>query len=116
MWAACVRRECFLWAGQPNIRDFNSYRIKPTRARAIEETTAARVLLLCHNAMAGLLELEPAAALATVLESESTGRERRVRGFYFGKSEHGRWRWATAAAAAMVMATGSSRRAQRRQK
>ena len=48
----------------------------PHVLRGTEETTAARVLLLCLNAMAGLLELEPAAAPATVLESESTGRER----------------------------------------
>ena len=88
----------------------------PHVLRGTEETTAAHVLLLCHNAMAGLLELEPAAAPATVLESESTGRERRARGFYFGKSGHGRWRWAMAAAAAMVMATRSSWRAQHRQK
>jgi len=39
--------------------------------------------------MAGVLELEPAAAPATVLESEGTGRERRARGFYFGDSGHG---------------------------
>ena len=36
-----------------------------------------------------MLELEPAAAPATVLESEGTGRERRARGFYFGDSGHG---------------------------
>jgi len=42
--------------------------------RGTEETTAAGVPLLCHNAMAGLLELEPAAAPATVLGTESTGR------------------------------------------
>jgi len=67
--------------------------------------------LLCWDAMAEWLELGPAAAPATVLGSESTGRERRARGFYFGKPGHGRWRWATVAAAAMVMATGSSWRA-----
>ena len=67
----------------------------PHVLRGTEETTAARVLLLCHNAMAGLLELKPAAAPATVLESESTGRERRMRGFRSGDSGHergaGRW-------------------------
>ena len=41
--------------------------------------------LLCWDAMAEWLELGPAAAPATVLGSESTGRERRARGFYFGK-------------------------------
>ena len=84
----------------------------PHVLRGTEETTAARLLLLCHNAMVGLLEFEPAAAPATVLESEIMGRERRARGFYFGKSGHGRLRWATAAAAAMVRATGSSWRVQ----
>ena len=48
-------------------------------------------------AMAGLLQLEPAAAPATVLESEGTGRERRARGFYFGDSGHGKQRSAPAA-------------------
>ena len=67
--------------------------------------------LLCWDAMAELLELGPVAALAIILASKGMGRERRARGFYFGKSGHGRWRWATAAAAAMVMATGSPWRA-----
>ena len=49
------------------------------------------------SAMAGVLELEPAAAPATVLESEGTGRERRARGFYFGDSGHGKRRSAPAA-------------------
>ena len=40
--------------------------------------------------MAGPLELETAAAPATVLESEGMGRERRVRGFRFGDSGYGR--------------------------
>ena len=40
--------------------------------------------------MVGPLELETAAAPATVLESEGMGREWRVRGFRFGDSEHGR--------------------------
>ena len=47
--------------------------------------------------MAGVPELEPAAAPATVLESEGTGREGRVRGFYFGDSGHGKQRSAPAA-------------------
>ena len=37
---------------------------------------AARVLLPGHDAMVGVLELELAAAPATVLESEGMGRER----------------------------------------
>ena len=45
--------------------------------------------------MAELLELKPASAPATILESEGMGRERRVRGFYFGDSEHGKRRLAT---------------------
>jgi len=80
----------------------------PHVLRGTEETTAARLLLLCHNAMVGLLEFEPAAAPATILESESTGRERRARGFYFGDSGHGKQRLAMAAAAAMAMASRSS--------
>jgi len=39
--------------------------------------------------MAGVLELEPAAAPATVLESEGTGTERRARLFYFGDPDMG---------------------------
>ena len=58
--------------------------------------------------MAEPLELKPAAAPAIVLESEDTGRERWVRGFYLGDSGHGRWGLATAAAAAMATATWSS--------
>ena len=98
-------------SGRPNICDLIQIESSRYMLRGTEETTAARVLLLCHNAMAGLLGLEPAAAPATVLESESTGREMRARGFYFGKSGHGRWRWATVATAAMAMVTGSSWRA-----
>ena len=55
------------------------------------------VLISLSSAMAGVLELEPAAAPATVLESEGTGRERRARGFYFGDSGHGKRRSAPAA-------------------
>ena len=39
--------------------------------------------------MAELLKLKPAAAPATVLESEDTGRERRTRGFDIGASRRG---------------------------
>jgi len=37
--------------------------------------------------------LEQAATLATVLESDDMGRERRMWGFSFGYSEHGRGGW-----------------------
>ena len=70
-------------------------------------TIAGRVLPR-EDAMAEPLELKPAAAPATVLESEDTGRERWVRGFYLGDSWHGRRGLATAAAAAMATATWSS--------
>jgi len=39
--------------------------------------------------MAELLELKPATAPATVLESEDMGRERRARGFDIGASRRG---------------------------
>jgi len=39
--------------------------------------------------MARALELEPAAAPATILKTESTVRERRERGFDLGASERG---------------------------
>ena len=55
------------------------------------------MLISLSSAMAGVLELEPAAVPATVLESEGTGRERRARGFYFGDSGHGKRRSAPAA-------------------
>ena len=58
--------------------------------------------------MAELLELKPASGPATVLESEGTGRERRVRGFHFGDSEHGKRRLGTAAEVAMATASRSS--------
>ena len=48
--------------------------------------------------MSGVLELEPAAAPASVLESEGMGRERRVRGFHFGDFGHRKRRSTTAAA------------------
>ena len=60
--------------------------------RGTEETTAARVLLFCHNTMAAgssSLSFSRTALPATVLESESMGRERRERGFHFGGSGHG---------------------------
>ena len=60
--------------------------------RGTEETTAARVLLLCHNAMAAgssSRSFSRTSFPATVLESESMGRERRERGFHFGGSGHG---------------------------
>ena len=60
--------------------------------RGTEETTAARVLLLCHNAMAAgpsSRSFSRTALPATVLESESMGRERRERVFHFGGSGHG---------------------------
>jgi len=46
------------------------------------------VLISLSSAMAGVLELEPVAVPATVLESEGTGRERRARGFWFDSFEH----------------------------
>ena len=64
--------------------------------------------------MAELLELKPAAAPATVLESEDTGRERRARGFDIGASRRGLLRkkeghgWPRMAACELV---GSSARA-----
>ena len=63
----------------------------PHVLRGTEETTAARVLLLCHNAMAAgpsSRSFSRTALPATVLESESMERERRERGFHFGGSGH----------------------------
>ena len=60
---------------------------------------------LCSSvqpAVARLLELEPAAPPATVLESESMGRERRVRGFHFDVFGHGKRKSVPAAAADMA--------------
>ena len=79
-------------SGRPNICDLIQIESSRYMLRGTEETTAAGVPLLCHNAMAGLLELEPAAAPATVLGTESTGRERRARAFHFGDFEHVRRR------------------------
>ena len=45
---------------------------------------------------------------ASVLGAEGMGRERKVRGFYFGDSGHGKRRLTMAAAAAMAMASRSS--------
>ena len=59
--------------------------------------------------MSGVLELEPAAASATVLESEGMGRERRVRGFHFGDFGHRKWRSTTAAVAAIAAAPRARR-------
>jgi len=81
-----------------------------------------------RNTEQGLRPLFPSAAMAartsslssigtalpaSILEAESMGRERerRVRGFHFGDSGHGKRRWVAAAAAAMVMAAGSSAQA-----
>ena len=52
--------------------------------------------------MSGVLELELAAAPATVLESEGMGREMRVRGFHFGDFGHRKRRSTTAAVAAIA--------------
>ena len=55
--------------------------------------------------MAERLELGPATAPATVLESESMGGDRRVRGFHIGDFGHGKRRSFTAATAAMATAS-----------
>ena len=90
----CVGCLCGVKAssGRPNICDLIQIESSRYMLRGTEETTAAGVPLFCHNAMAGLLELEPAAAPATVLGTESTGRERRARAFHFGDFEHVRRR------------------------
>jgi len=59
--------------------------------------------------MSGVLELEPAAAPASVLESEGMGRERRVRGFHFGDFGHRKRRSTTAAVAAIAAAPRARR-------
>ena len=66
------------------------------------------VVPVLSAAMAGQLELEPVAAPATVFESESMGRERRVRGFHFGDFGHGKRKLAPAAATAMASTSCSS--------
>ena len=74
-----------------------------------QSSRADRVLLPGHDAMSGVLELEPAAAPASVLESEGMGRERRVRGFHFGEFGHRKRRSTTAAVAAIAAAPRARR-------
>ena len=74
-----------------------------------QSSRAARVLLPGHDAMSGVLELEPAAAPATILKSEGMGRERRVRGFHFGDFGHRKRRSTTAAVAAIAAAPRARR-------
>ena len=59
-------------------------------------------------------EFKPAAAPATVLEPEGTGRQRRARGFHFGDSGHGRRRPVPAAWQPWPSFTSSSSSTQER--